>query len=90
VILFEETLYQSTAAGTHWKVQTIFTYLIFWVWSLNCSSIAFTMFSYHVNCFVITLLSCLLLYIVNVWYMIYHQLLTTCFFIMSMALNIHH
>jgi hypothetical protein len=42
---------------------------------------AFNMFYYHVNCFVITLLLCLLLYIVKVWYMIYHQLLSTCFFI---------
>jgi hypothetical protein len=90
VILFEETLYQSTAAGTRCQVQTLFTCLIFWVSSLNCSSIAFNMFSYHVNCFVITFLSCILLYTVNVWYMIYHQLLSTCFFIMSMALNIHH
>jgi fructose-bisphosphate aldolase class I len=31
VILFEETLYQSTAAGTHCQVQTIFTYLIFFI-----------------------------------------------------------
>jgi len=52
------------------------------------SLIAFSMLYYHVNGFENVFLSCQLLCLVKVWYMIDH-LVSTCFLIMSMSLNVH-